>query len=175
MLYPHTLFLKDCSPVIDKFLFKEQQALFTQKMTTVVTEEYSEATLEVEVSRDVAEVRWMRQGVLIHPCAKYTLKQNGRRHTLTIHKVAISDRGTYSCETLHDRTQAQLSVERECFCAFSLYPVTVCLPQFLFTAVGYATRPGFFARANPNYLRGGNLSLLGRGARMYWDVMVTNR
>ncbi|XP_008299427.1 obscurin isoform X6 [Stegastes partitus] len=90
---------------------QEQQVLFTKKMTPVVAEEYSEATLEVEVSLDAGEVQWMRQGVLIHPGAKYTLSHNGRKHSLTLHKLAMSDRGTYSCETLHDRTQAQLTVE----------------------------------------------------------------
>ncbi|XP_054870907.1 obscurin-like protein 1 isoform X17 [Amphiprion ocellaris] len=90
---------------------QEQQVLFTKKMTPVVAEEYSEATLEVEVSLDAGEVQWMRQGVLIHPGAKYTLKHMGRKHSLTLHKLAVSDRGTYSCETLHDRTQAQLTVE----------------------------------------------------------------
>ncbi|XP_062287208.1 obscurin-like protein 1 [Scomber scombrus] len=90
---------------------QEQQVLFTKKMTPVIAEEYSEATLEVEVSRDSEEVQWMRQGVLIHPGAKYTLKHKGRKHSLTIHKLTMSDRGTYSCETLHDRTQAQLTVE----------------------------------------------------------------
>ncbi|XP_076603670.1 obscurin-like protein 1 [Chaetodon auriga] len=90
---------------------QEQQVLFIKKMTPVVAEEYSEATLEVEVSLDSGEVQWMRQGVLIHPGAKYTLKHKGRKHSLTIHKLAMSDRGTYSCETLHDRTQAQLTVE----------------------------------------------------------------
>uniref|UniRef100_A0A3B4G429 Obscurin-like protein 1 n=1 Tax=Pundamilia nyererei TaxID=303518 RepID=A0A3B4G429_9CICH len=91
----------------------QQQVLFSKKMTPVVAEEYSEATLEVEVSVDSGEVRWMRQGVLIHPGAKYTLKHKGRKHSLTLHKVSMSDRGTYSCETLHDRTQAQLTVERK--------------------------------------------------------------
>lgn len=93
---------------------KEQQVLFTKKMTPVVAEEYSEATLEVEVSVDAGEVQWMRQGVLIHPGAKYTLKHKGQKHSLTIHTLAVSDRGTYSCETLHDRTQAHLTVECEC-------------------------------------------------------------
>lgn len=88
--------------------------LFTKKMTPVVAEEYNEATLEVEVSLDSEELQWMRQGVLIHPGPKYTLKHKGLKHSLTIHKLSMSDRGTYSCETLHDRTQAQLTVEREC-------------------------------------------------------------
>ncbi|XP_039673498.1 obscurin-like protein 1 isoform X4 [Perca fluviatilis] len=90
---------------------QEQQVLFTKKMTPVVAEEYSEATLEVEVSLDSGEVQWMRQGVLIHPGAKNSLKHKGRKHSLTIYNLAMSDRGTYSCETLHDRTQAQLTVE----------------------------------------------------------------
>ncbi|XP_054908733.1 obscurin-like protein 1 isoform X6 [Poeciliopsis prolifica] len=90
---------------------QEQQALFTKKMAAVVAEEFSEATLEVEVSQEAAEVRWMRQGILIHPGAKYTLKHRGRTHSLTVHQVAAADRGAYSCETLHDRTQAQLAVE----------------------------------------------------------------
>ncbi|XP_026151995.1 obscurin isoform X3 [Mastacembelus armatus] len=90
---------------------QEQQVLFTKKMMPVVAEEYSEAILEVEVSLDSGEVQWMRQGVLIHPGAKYTLKHMGHKHSLTIHKLTMSDRGIYSCETLHDRTQAQLTVE----------------------------------------------------------------
>ncbi|XP_075870110.1 obscurin-like protein 1 isoform X2 [Nelusetta ayraudi] len=90
---------------------QEQHVLFTKKMAPVVAEEYSQATLEVEVGLESGEVQWMRQGVLIHPGAKYTLKHQGFKHSLTVHKLAASDRGTYSCETLHDRTQAQLTVE----------------------------------------------------------------
>ncbi|XP_061774413.1 obscurin-like isoform X2 [Nerophis ophidion] len=91
---------------------QEQQVMFTKKMAPLTCEENSEATLEVEVSLDSSEVQWMRQGVLIHPGPKYTLKHKGPKHSLTIHKLAKSDQSTYSCETLHDRTQAQLTVER---------------------------------------------------------------
>lgn len=98
-------------------LYSEAQVLFTKSMDPVVAEEFAEATLEVEVSLETAEVQWMRQGVVIHPGSKFTLKQSGKKHSLTIHKLTISDRGTYSCETLHDRTQAKLSVERESACA----------------------------------------------------------
>ncbi|XP_067113951.1 obscurin-like protein 1 isoform X2 [Osmerus mordax] len=90
---------------------QEEQTLFTKNMAPVVAEEFSEATLEVEVSLGSGEVQWMRQGVVIHPGPKFTLKQKGRKRSLTIHRLALSDRGTYSCETLHDRTQALLSVE----------------------------------------------------------------
>lgn len=82
-------------------------------MKSVVAEEFGEATLEVELSLESDEVQWMRQGVVIHPGPKFSLQQSGQKHTLTIHNLALSDRGTYSCETLHDRTQAEVTVERE--------------------------------------------------------------
>nr|XP_055070972.1 obscurin-like protein 1 isoform X14 [Misgurnus anguillicaudatus] len=90
---------------------QEAQVFFTKSMESAVAEEYSDVTLEVEVSHEKGEVQWMRQGVVIHPGPKFTLKQNGRKRSITIHKLVLSDRGTYSCETLHDRTQARLSVE----------------------------------------------------------------
>lgn len=98
--------------------------LFTKSLCPVVAEEFGEATLEVEVSHETAEVQWMRQGVVIHPGSKFILKQNGKTRSLTIHKLTLSDQGTYSCETLHDRTQAKLAVERES--AQAAFFLTVC-------------------------------------------------
>uniref|UniRef100_A0A8B9H1J2 Obscurin-like protein 1 n=1 Tax=Astyanax mexicanus TaxID=7994 RepID=A0A8B9H1J2_ASTMX len=99
--------------VISKAILQVQEAqvMFTKQMESVVVEEHGEATLEVEVSLECGEVQWMRQGVVIHPGPKFTLKQSGQKRSLTIRKLALSDRGTYSCETLHDRTQAKLGVE----------------------------------------------------------------
>lgn len=99
-------------------------------------EEFGEATFEVELSLENGEVQWMRQGVVIHPGPKFTLKQNGQKCMLTIHTLALSDRGTYSCETLHDRTQAGLTVERESAHAavyVSLCIVILCLLWLLAT------------------------------------------
>lgn len=110
--------------------------LFTKKMESVVAEEFGEATLEVELSLECGEVQWMRQGVVIHPGPKFTLTQSGQKRMLTIHKLALSDRGTYSCETLHDRTQAGLSVKRESAHVavyFSLCFVILCLLWLLVT------------------------------------------
>ncbi|KAJ8403432.1 hypothetical protein AAFF_G00352040 [Aldrovandia affinis] len=90
---------------------QEAQVLFTKKMKSVVSEEYGEATLEVEVSPESGEVQWMRQSVVIQPGPKFTLKESGHKRSLTVHNLTISDRGTYRCETLHDRTQGKLNVE----------------------------------------------------------------
>ncbi|XP_055726993.1 obscurin-like protein 1 [Salvelinus fontinalis] len=116
----HNSQVSDCATVTAKaeglvseanLQVQEQQVLFTKNMVPVVAEQFGEATLEVEVGLDSGEVQWMRQGVVIHPGPKFTLKKKSRRRSLTIHKLSLSDRGTYSCETLHDRTQAQLIVE----------------------------------------------------------------
>ncbi|XP_069473049.1 obscurin-like protein 1 isoform X2 [Ambystoma mexicanum] len=90
---------------------QEAQVLFLKKLQNVSVEEMEDVTLEVEVSTDTAEVQWMKHGVVIQPGPKYTLEESGRRHTLTIHGVRFSDCGSYRCESLHDKTQAKLSVE----------------------------------------------------------------
>uniref|UniRef100_A0A4W4H0J2 Obscurin like cytoskeletal adaptor 1b n=1 Tax=Electrophorus electricus TaxID=8005 RepID=A0A4W4H0J2_ELEEL len=94
---------------------EKTQVLFTKSMESVAAEEFGEATFEAEVSLESGEVQWMKQGVVIHPGPKFALKENGRKRSLTIRKLTLSDQGTYTCETLHDRTQAKLTVERDLF------------------------------------------------------------
>ncbi|XP_018516550.1 obscurin-like protein 1a [Lates calcarifer] len=121
----HTLVIKkcqmlDCSRItaeaegqLSKASLKvqETQVMFTKKMEAVMAEEFGEATLETEISLETGEVQWMRQGVVIQSGPRHTLAQNGCKRSLTIHNLALSDRGTYRCETLHDRTQVKLNVE----------------------------------------------------------------
>ncbi|XP_077574245.1 obscurin-like protein 1a [Stigmatopora nigra] len=90
---------------------QEAQVTFTKKMEAVMAEEFGDATLETEISLETGEVQWMRQGVVIQPGPRYSLNQNGCQRSLTIHNLNLSDRGTYRCETLHDRTQVKLNVE----------------------------------------------------------------
>ncbi|NWR81725.1 OBSL1 protein, partial [Centropus unirufus] len=90
---------------------QEAQVLFVQKLQDLVVEEEEDACLEVEVSHETAEVQWLKQGVLLQPGSKYQMQECGRRRTLTICCIRPSDRGTYRCESLHDRTQARLCVE----------------------------------------------------------------
>ncbi|XP_041056563.1 obscurin-like protein 1 isoform X2 [Carcharodon carcharias] len=90
---------------------QETQIVFTRKMESVVTEELQDAAFEVEVSSESAEVQWMKQGVVIQPGPKFLLQQDGRTRRLVVCSTVFADRGSYRCETLHDRTQAKLSVE----------------------------------------------------------------
>ncbi|XP_063256754.1 obscurin-like protein 1 [Prinia subflava] len=90
---------------------QEAQVLFVQKLQDVVAEEQEDVCLEVEVSHEAAEVQWLKQGILLQPSSKYLLQESGCRRTLTIRCLSPADRGTYRCESLHDRTQAKLHVE----------------------------------------------------------------
>ncbi|TNM94127.1 hypothetical protein fugu_002303 [Takifugu bimaculatus] len=126
----HTLVIKkcqmlDCSKItaeaegqISKATLKVQEAqvMFMKKAEAVMAEEFGEATLEAEISIETGEVQWMRQGVVIQAGPRHTLAQNGCKRSLTIHNLTISDRGTYRCETLHDRTQVKLNVEPRKIC-----------------------------------------------------------
>uniref|UniRef100_A0AAY4BK29 Obscurin-like protein 1 n=1 Tax=Denticeps clupeoides TaxID=299321 RepID=A0AAY4BK29_9TELE len=85
---------------------QEAQVVFIKGMETVEAEEFGEATLEVKLSSDSGEVQWMRQGMVIKPGPKFTLKQRGATRSLTIHRLALSDRGTYSCETAGETSTA---------------------------------------------------------------------
>uniref|UniRef100_A0A3P8VHJ7 Obscurin like cytoskeletal adaptor 1a n=1 Tax=Cynoglossus semilaevis TaxID=244447 RepID=A0A3P8VHJ7_CYNSE len=121
----HTLVIKkcqmlDCSRIsaeaegkVSKASLKVQEAqvMFTKKAETVMAEEFGDATLETEISLETGEVQWMRQGVVIQTGPRHTLAQNGCKRSLTIFNLTLSDRGTYRCETLHDRTQVKLNVE----------------------------------------------------------------
>ncbi|XP_050832974.1 obscurin-like protein 1 [Serinus canaria] len=90
---------------------QEAQVLFVRKLQDVVAEEQGDVCLEVEVSHEAAEVQWLKQGILLQPGSKYLLQESGCRRTLTICSLGPADRGTYRCESLHDRTQAKLHVE----------------------------------------------------------------
>ncbi|NXN08405.1 OBSL1 protein, partial [Indicator maculatus] len=90
---------------------QEAQVLFVRKLQDLVAEEQGDACLEVEVSHEAAEVQWLKQGILLQPSSKYQLQESGCQRTLTIRYLSPADRGTYRCESLHDRTQAKLFVE----------------------------------------------------------------
>ncbi|KAM4624668.1 obscurin-like protein 1 [Discoglossus pictus] len=89
---------------------QEAQVLFVQGLQDTEVEEEQDVILQVQVTTERAEVHWVKQGVVIQPSSKYTLQSSGHIHSLTIHSVQSSDRGRYSCESLHDRTDCRLNV-----------------------------------------------------------------
>ncbi|MEE6489024.1 hypothetical protein FKM82_015464 [Ascaphus truei] len=89
---------------------QEAQVLFAQGLQDTEVEEEQDVILQVQVTTERAEVHWVKQGVVIQPSSKFTLQDSDRAHSLTIHCVQPSDRGRYSCESLHDRTDCRLTV-----------------------------------------------------------------
>ncbi|XP_053554191.1 obscurin-like protein 1 isoform X2 [Bombina bombina] len=89
---------------------QEAQVLFVQGLQDTEVEEECDVTLQVQVTTERAEVHWVKQGVVIQPSSKFTLQQSGCIHSLTIHGAQSSDKGRYSCESLHDRTDCRLNV-----------------------------------------------------------------
>ncbi|KAM6945398.1 obscurin-like protein 1a [Aplochiton taeniatus] len=90
---------------------QEAQVTFTKRAEAATGEEFGDATMETEVSLETAEVQWIRSGVVIQPGPRHALGQEGRTRSLTVRSLTLSDRGTYRCETLHDRTHVKLNVE----------------------------------------------------------------
>ncbi|KAM4025641.1 obscurin-like protein 1 isoform 4-T4 [Anomaloglossus baeobatrachus] len=89
---------------------QEAHVMFTQGLEDKEVEEEQDVTFEVRVTTEKAEVHWVKQGVVIQPSDRCTLQESGYNHTLTIHGIQASDRGRYSCESLHDRTDCRLNV-----------------------------------------------------------------
>lgn len=74
-------------------------------------EEQSEVKLELELSKQSDEVRWMKNSVVLQPAGNMEIQKQGAKQALVFKSVTYADRGIYSCETLDDKTQAKLSVE----------------------------------------------------------------
>ncbi|XP_072536379.1 obscurin isoform X3 [Salminus brasiliensis] len=86
---------------------------FQKKLENLIVQEGDKVQLEVELSRPSSEVRWMRNDVVLQPEGNLEIKIDGTRQTLIFNNVTSADRGVYSCETLDDKTEAKLTIERK--------------------------------------------------------------
>uniref|UniRef100_A0A8D2PD00 Obscurin n=1 Tax=Zosterops lateralis melanops TaxID=1220523 RepID=A0A8D2PD00_ZOSLA len=75
-------------------------------------EERETVTLEVELTKP-AEVKWMRNSIVLKPSDKIEIKAEGTKHTLVVKDISFADRGFYCCESPDDKTQAKINVESE--------------------------------------------------------------
>uniref|UniRef100_A0A3Q2V6U8 Ig-like domain-containing protein n=1 Tax=Haplochromis burtoni TaxID=8153 RepID=A0A3Q2V6U8_HAPBU len=71
-------------------------------------EEEATATLECEVSRENAEVRWFRDGQEIRKTKKYEMIVDGCKRALVIHDCTLDDSKTYACDSLRIVLDAKL-------------------------------------------------------------------
>ncbi|XP_069770989.1 obscurin-like isoform X13 [Narcine bancroftii] len=94
-----------------KLQVQEAPALFKKKLENINVEEKQTAILEVELTKACGDVKWMKNNVIIQPDGNINIKVDGNRQILTIKNVSLADRGNYTCETLHEKTKARLTVE----------------------------------------------------------------
>uniref|UniRef100_A0A668A7J7 Obscurin, cytoskeletal calmodulin and titin-interacting RhoGEF b n=1 Tax=Myripristis murdjan TaxID=586833 RepID=A0A668A7J7_9TELE len=84
---------------------------FKKKLENLTVEEQVEVKLEVELSKPSADVKWMKNSVVLQPTGNMEIRVDGTKQTLVFKSVTHADRGFYSCETLDDKTEAKLTVE----------------------------------------------------------------
>ncbi|KAF7708348.1 hypothetical protein HF521_017405 [Silurus meridionalis] len=87
--------------------------LFIKKLENKTVQEQDNVELHVELSRLSTEVKWMKNGVVMQPEGNVQIQVDGVKQTLIFKSVTCADRGLYSCETLDDKTQAKLTVEKK--------------------------------------------------------------
>ncbi|KAG8138687.1 hypothetical protein E2320_001556 [Naja naja] len=76
-----------------------------------VEEEKQTIVLEVELSKPTPEVKWTKNASILHPTPNLEIQAQGTKHCLVIRSASCDNRGFYSCETLHDKTQAKVTVD----------------------------------------------------------------
>uniref|UniRef100_A0A668VHT5 Ig-like domain-containing protein n=1 Tax=Oreochromis aureus TaxID=47969 RepID=A0A668VHT5_OREAU len=81
---------------------------FSKPLEDQTVEEEATATLECEVSRENAEVRWFRDGQEIRKTKKYEMIIDGCKRALVIHDCTLDDSKTYACDSLRIVLDAKL-------------------------------------------------------------------
>ncbi|GAB0185061.1 obscurin [Grus japonensis] len=89
---------------------REASISFKKKLEPRTVEERDTVTLEVELTKP-AEVKWMRNSIVLKPSEKIEIKAEGTKHTLVVKDISFADRGFYCCESPDDKTQAKINVE----------------------------------------------------------------
>ncbi|XP_034146108.1 obscurin isoform X18 [Esox lucius] len=93
-----------------KLIVTEPAALISKPMEDVKVPEKEKATLECEVSRTNAQVKWFKGDNELKPGKNLGIHSQGRIHSLIIHKCSKEDEGTYICQTCDDNSSAKLTV-----------------------------------------------------------------
>lgn len=99
-------------PTNISFPLAEASISFKKKLEPRTVEEKDTVTLEVELTKP-AEVKWMRNSIILKPSEKIEIRAEGTKHTLVVKDITFADRGFYCCESPDDKTQAKINVESE--------------------------------------------------------------
>uniref|UniRef100_UPI00398E7BDC obscurin-like isoform X29 n=1 Tax=Pristiophorus japonicus TaxID=55135 RepID=UPI00398E7BDC len=89
---------------------KALSTIFKQELKDEEAQENDSVILRCEISRPDASVQWKKGSILLHPSAKYEMKQKGSIVELVIHKLKPEDSGRYTCDTGDVQTSASLKI-----------------------------------------------------------------
>ncbi|XP_058888052.1 obscurin-like protein 1 [Acipenser ruthenus] len=93
---------------------KEPPVMFLRALEHLRIPESSGASFECELSRQNADVKWLKNGQELKPGKNYRIYSMGRKRFLQIIKCKIVDSGTYTCDAVDSKVTAVLDVyERE--------------------------------------------------------------
>ncbi|GCB68619.1 hypothetical protein scyTo_0008255 [Scyliorhinus torazame] len=90
---------------------KALPVLFKKKLQNKQHKEGSVATLQCELSKSDAPVKWKKGSTLIITNDKYEMKQKGSNVELIIHDLKLEDAGEYTCDSGDEQTTASLKVK----------------------------------------------------------------
>ncbi|XP_077363922.1 obscurin [Festucalex cinctus] len=93
-----------------KLIVTEPPATISRPIVDISVAEKEKVTLECEVSRSNADVKWLKDDVELKPGKNYGIHSLGRKRTLIINKCGPEDAGTYICRTADDNTCAKIIV-----------------------------------------------------------------
>lgn len=84
---------------------------FTKELESQTADEGDSVTLDCELSKPDVPLEWRKGELGLCPCAKYEIRQTGPLASLIIHDVDSEDSGSYTCDTGHHQSTAQLAVK----------------------------------------------------------------
>ncbi|XP_051944298.1 obscurin isoform X2 [Hippocampus zosterae] len=93
-----------------KLIVTEPPVTISKPIVDISVAEKEKVTLECEVSRTNADVKWFKEDVQLKPGKNYSIHSLGRKRTLIINKCTPEDAGTYICQAADDSTRAKITV-----------------------------------------------------------------
>ncbi|XP_069598293.1 myosin-binding protein C, fast-type-like isoform X3 [Ranitomeya imitator] len=85
---------------------------FTRKLDNCYTvDRHQKIKIHVEVSNPDLPVKWMKNGQVIKPSAKYVFENIGLKRILTINKCTLADDAEYTCVVGDERCSTELFVK----------------------------------------------------------------
>ena len=89
----------------------EGDLYFTTKLQNYTAVEKDEVKLVCELSKAVADVKWLKDGREMTPSKNIAISTDGKKRILMVRKAEKANTGSYTCDCGSDKTTANLNIE----------------------------------------------------------------